>query len=274
MGVDVAGVVAEVGQGVTNFKKGDRVVTMLHIAKNHSTGAYQTYSIATADQTAKIPDNITFEQAATLPLGLITVVVGFKDLDIAEKKVDGEPILVWGGSSSVGAYAIQYAKLLGYTVLTTASPHNFEYVKSLGADQVFDHRDANVVENIRNATNGKLKLVYDAISANGTTTTASQTLSSEGGKVLVVLNVNEKFPENVSIIRTFAADTHTDKARDLGKRTWASVEEWLRSGLIKPNPVKIVENGLLGVEHGFALQKQGKVSGEKLVYRIKDTPSL
>jgi NADPH:quinone reductase-like Zn-dependent oxidoreductase len=247
---------------------------MMQIGKGDSTGAYQTHSIATADQSAKISDNITFEQAATVPLGLITTVVGFKDLGIAEKKVVGEPILIWGGSSSVGAYAVQYAKLLGYTVFATSSPHNFEYVKSLGASQVFDYRDPEVTEKIRNATNGKLKIVFDSISEDGTALTSSKALSSEGGKLLVVNPAEEKFPENVQVIRTFAADTFSEKARDIGKRTWAQVEEWLRSGTIKPNPVKIVENGLLGVEHGLDLQKNGKVSGQKLVYRIKDTPSL
>jgi NADPH:quinone reductase-like Zn-dependent oxidoreductase len=270
LGVDAAGIVAEVGPGVTNLKKGDRVVTMLHLGKGISTGCYQAYSIATAEQTGKIPDNISFEQAATIPLGLITVVVGFKNLGLAEKQVDGESLLVWGGSSSVGAFAVQYAKMLGYTVFATASPHNHEYVKSLGADHVFDHKDTNVAEQIRDATNGKLKLAFDAISENGTTLTCTKALSSEGGRVMVVNASADKFPENIQTIMMYAADTHNGAAKEIGKRTWANIEEWLRSGVIKPNPVKIMENGLLDVERGFELQKQGKVSGQKLVYSIKN----
>lgn len=77
-------------------------------------------------------------------------------------KKNGRSILVWGGSSSVGAYAIQLASLGGFKVVATASPANFDYVRSLGADVVVDYHDGDqAVELIQKATGGKLGLVVE-----------------------------------------------------------------------------------------------------------------
>jgi hypothetical protein len=60
----------------------------------------------------------------------------------------------------------------------------------------------------------------------------------------------------------------------LGKKFYSDIEGFLKDGKLKPNPVRILNNGLLGIEEGFQLQRSGKVSGEKLVALIKDTPGL
>lgn len=161
-------------------------------------GAYQEYTIASAPQTfhvsrydgfsplvpapqpltlpphLQIPPYLTHEEASTIPLAYSTAVGGiFGDLHVPipprgaslPLPLNAEtPILVWGGASSVGAYAIQLAKLSGYRVITTAGPANFDYVKSLGADIVIDYKDGEkAVEEIKKASGGKLRLVVECV---------------------------------------------------------------------------------------------------------------
>jgi NADPH:quinone reductase-like Zn-dependent oxidoreductase len=96
-----------------------------------------------------------------------------------------EPILVWSGASAVGQYVVQLAKLSGYTVITTASEKNHAYLKSIGADAVFNYKDPKVGQNIRAYTEGKLKIALDCISEKDSSQKISDSLSPEGGKVSV-----------------------------------------------------------------------------------------
>lgn len=89
-----------------------------------------------------IPSHMSFADAATLPCGLTTVALGlYKHLGIPLPPVIAKNawILVYGGSSATGSLAIQFAKLSGLKVVTTCSPHNFDFVRKLGADTVFDY---------------------------------------------------------------------------------------------------------------------------------------
>ncbi|OLN97906.1 Zinc-binding alcohol dehydrogenase domain-containing protein cipB 1 [Colletotrichum chlorophyti] len=161
LGNDVAGHVVEVGPGVSakRFKVGDRVlghaVGLDKRSKKTSEGGFQDYVVLRANLTSPIPDSMTFQEACVLPLGASTAACGLfmKDfLNLRHPKVNskptGETLLVWGGSTSVGCNAIQLAVNAGYEVIATASPKNFEYLKSLGARDVFDYRSPTVVQDI------------------------------------------------------------------------------------------------------------------------------
>ena len=99
---------------------------------------------------SEIPDSISFESAAVIPLGLSTAPAGLFQDDflklqfptVPPQKQTGNTLLIWGGASSVGSNAIQLAIAAGYQVVTTASPKNFEYVKKLGASAVYDYNAA------------------------------------------------------------------------------------------------------------------------------------
>jgi NADPH:quinone reductase-like Zn-dependent oxidoreductase len=113
---------------------------------------------------APIPDNLSYESACVLPLCLSTAATGLfmKDCLALElptvktaKNSTGETLLVWGGSTALGSNAIQLAVAAGYEVITTASPKNFDYVKKLGATQVFDYRSPTAVSDIIAALKGK-----------------------------------------------------------------------------------------------------------------------
>ena len=166
LGSDLAGEVVEVGKDVTRFKVGDRVLghAVGMDAKRNSAaeGAFQAYTVVLEHMASPIPDAMSFEAAAVLPLGLSTAACGLfqKDqLALAHPSntptSTGQTVLIWGGSTSVGSNAIQLAVAAGYEVITTASPKNFAYVKKLGASHAFDYKNPSVVSDVTAALRGK-----------------------------------------------------------------------------------------------------------------------
>jgi NADPH:quinone reductase-like Zn-dependent oxidoreductase len=181
LGSDTAGEVAEVGKEVTRFRVGDRVlghaVGTDKDSNSAAEGTFQHYTVVLERMAAPIPDAMPFEDAAVLPLAVSTAACGLFQADqlglrhpSAKPEPTGETLLVWGGSTSVGSNAIQLAAAAGYEVITTASPRNFDYVKSLGAAQVFDYNSPSVVPDIIAAF--KARTLAGAI-AFGTTSAAS-----------------------------------------------------------------------------------------------------
>lgn len=159
LGTDVSGEVVELGEGVTRFSVGDRVFALaVGTDKDTNTGAegaFQHYTVVRERLASRIPDAMTFEEASVLPMAVSTAAAGlFQDdylglqLPSAGARPTGETVLVWGGSTSVGSNAIQLAVAAGYEVVTTASPKNFDYVRSLGASQVFDYNSPSVIPDI------------------------------------------------------------------------------------------------------------------------------
>jgi NADPH:quinone reductase-like Zn-dependent oxidoreductase len=166
LGSDVAGEVVEVGKAVTRFHVGDRVlghaVGTDKDSNSAAEGAFQHYTVVLERMASPIPETLPFEDAAVLPLAISTAACGLFQTDqlglrhpSADAALTGETVLVWGGSTSVGSNAIQLAAAAGYEVITTASPHNFDYVRSLGASRVFDYNSPSVVADITAAFKGR-----------------------------------------------------------------------------------------------------------------------
>ena len=181
LGSDLAGEVVEVGKNVTRFKVGDRVLAhALGVEKKRNSpaeSAFQAYTVVLPHMAAPIPSTMSYENAAVLPLGLSTAACGLFQKDqlalqypSANPKSTGETLLIWGGSTSVGSNAIQLAVAAGYEVITTASPRNFEYVKKLGASQVFDYHSQTAVQDIIAALKGKT--IAGALAIGGGSTEA------------------------------------------------------------------------------------------------------
>ena len=170
-GSDVSGVVVDVGSGgkaAQLFKAGDRVVGLAvgtdKRANRPSEGAFQQYTVLRCHLTSKIPEDLSCERACVLPLALSTAACGLFMADYlalekprlaAAEEASAAVVIVWGGSTSVGSNAIQLAQAAGYQVVATASPKNFEYVKSLGASMVFDYKETDTVARIIEALKGK-----------------------------------------------------------------------------------------------------------------------
>lgn len=164
LGLDVAGLVVETGEGVTGWKKGDRVVYHGDFTKK---GGYAEYAVINAHTVSRIPESVSFEDAAALPTAGYTAYQGLHR-KLPLDKID--TILIHGGAGGVGGFGVQLAKLAGKSVISTASSHNHEYVKSLGADYVIDYREENVNARVMEITNGRgVDAVIDAVSRQSAT---------------------------------------------------------------------------------------------------------
>ena len=142
LGWDVAGTVAEVGAGVTDFEVGDKVFGMVNFPGHGQ--AYAEYVASPANHLAKMPANTSFEDAAASTLAALTA------LQVLQPRVKaGDRILIHAGSGGVGHFAIQIAKNLGATVIVTSSAKNRDFVFSLGADEHIDYREQNFEEVLR-----------------------------------------------------------------------------------------------------------------------------
>jgi NADPH:quinone reductase-like Zn-dependent oxidoreductase len=167
VGCDVAGEVVEVGPDVRRFKKGDRVTAIAAGGSKErnsaAEGAFQNYVIILDNMISPIPDNVSYEVAAVIPLGLSTAACGMFQKNylalqyptVPRAKSTGQTLVIWGGSTSVGANAIQLAVAAGYEVITTSSPKNFDFVKRLGASQAFDYNSKTAVQDIVDALRNK-----------------------------------------------------------------------------------------------------------------------
>ena len=173
LGNDTAGEVVEVGEGIENIKRGQRVLGhCLPLASGKTQeGAFQSYTSVPAVLAAPIPDTMTFEEASVLPLSISTAAAGLYQEHLLRLPLPTEnpqpaesSILVWGGSSSVGSSAIQLALASGVSVVSTASCRNFDFVKGLGAESVFDYKSPNIIDHLVKALEGKKVVgIFDSI---------------------------------------------------------------------------------------------------------------
>lgn len=132
LGLDAAGIVEEAGGDVTGFKKGDRVYGV----PNYLDGAYTEYLAAKAGQFALMPRTLNFNEAASLPACARMAWTGMVE---KAKIKPGQRVLVHGAAGGIGNLALQIAKAYGGYVIGTASPHNADFLKQLGADEVIDY---------------------------------------------------------------------------------------------------------------------------------------
>lgn len=138
-GADVAGRVESVGKDVKQFKPGDEVFGDL---SSSGWGAYAEYVCANEGALLLKPANVTFEQAAALPLASVTALQGLRKGQIEA----GQKVLIIGASGGVGSYAVQIAKALGAEVTGVASAKKVDMLRTLGADHVIDYSRQDVTQ--------------------------------------------------------------------------------------------------------------------------------
>ncbi|KAK3640156.1 hypothetical protein LTR56_005568 [Elasticomyces elasticus] len=277
LGTDAAGIVVLTGSKVTRFKPGDRVIGyclgLIYGGSKH--GAFQNYTTIRERAAVKLPDSIALSRGVVLPMAVFTSTVGlFEHLQLGLPNLtrhdNGETIVIWGASSSVGSIAIQLAHAAGYEVVTTASRHNHGYAKELGAARVFDYADAQVVQKMQQYLRGKqLAGIFDCIGEETTTRACADILSESGGGVLpTVLWPPENLPENVKVVMVWAFRPGTED--DYGASSvWTNfVPAALRTGVLQPKPESyIMTGGLERLQEALDLQKKG-VSAKKIVVEI------
>src|SRR5215208_6636918 len=136
IGSDVAGVVEAVGKNVSRFRPGDEVFGV-------GKGAYAEYVCALEDKLAPKPENLTFEQAAAVPIMGSTALQALRDHG---KVRQGQEVLIIGASGGVGTYAVQIAKSFGALVTGVCSTQKVDMVRSIGADHVIDYTQEDFAE--------------------------------------------------------------------------------------------------------------------------------
>ncbi|MGD0793301.1 MAG: NAD(P)-dependent alcohol dehydrogenase [Terriglobales bacterium] len=134
LGVDVAGQVEAVGRNVTQFKPGDAVFGACR-------GAFAEYACTSESALVMKPDNVTFEQAASVPIAAVTALQGLRLGGLGDKGQiqPGQRVLINGAAGGVGTFAVQIAKSFGADVTGVCSTRNVDMVRSIGADRVIDY---------------------------------------------------------------------------------------------------------------------------------------
>jgi NADPH:quinone reductase-like Zn-dependent oxidoreductase len=170
---DVSGIVVEKGNEVSNFEIGDLVYSRV---PQEQMGTLAEFVAVTSNAVSKKPGNISFEEAASLPLAGLTALQSLEYAGIKEN----DKVLIHAGSGGVGSFAIQYAKAKGAYVYTTTSTSNVEWVKELGADRVIDYKTEDYKAIVKDAD-----IVFDTLGKNYTTEAFA--VVKKGGMVVSVV---------------------------------------------------------------------------------------
>jgi NADPH:quinone reductase-like Zn-dependent oxidoreductase len=173
LGFELAGIIEEAGEKVKSFKKGDSVFASCGL----TFGAYADYKcLPENDLIALKPANMTFEEAATVPIGALTALRFFKKAGVK----NGDNILIYGASGSVGVFAVQLGKYFGGHVTAVCSTTNLELVKSLGAEYVVDYTKEDFTK-----TDTQFDIIFDAVGK--TSKSVCKTLLKPKGRYISVV---------------------------------------------------------------------------------------
>jgi len=293
IGCDFAGEVYDNNR--SHWKNGQRVAGFVQgTAVDPPRGAFAEYLAIEASLVFPVPESVSNQDAAVLPLPIATAIQAmFQRLNMPEPSKPAKstfPFLVNGGTSSVGKYAIQLGKLSGAYVIATGSKKNHELLLSLGADAVVDYNDADWPEQVRQKSHDGLEHALDCIAEKGTPEAIAKALSpTKGGHIVTLLPISDDVKSTIQGINSKAKiestivytvfqrplpykafdncgeETPEDKA--LWEKYLQMIPGYLEKGSIKPNRVKPMGT-IEDINTGFKLQQEGKVSAEKLVYNI------
>ncbi|KAJ3322334.1 hypothetical protein HDU93_003122 [Gonapodya sp. JEL0774] len=291
VGSDAAGEVAAVGPDVVGFAEGDRVFFQ-GIIGNYDSSTFQQYCKMPASLVSKTPKNITDEQAAGISLATVAVVTGFYDKTGSglpapwdkdgDKVGAGKALVVIGGSSSLGQYAIQFARLSGFTkIVTNAGAKHADFLKSLGATDVLDRTTAST-EAFKTAIGSvPLAFVYDSISDKSTqklSVSILRALATAPSHVVTVLRADEEAvkqgqeQEPKVTLRHITGRGNSPALRYLTEpmvKYLGGEDGVVAKGLYIPNRPIVVPGGLPAIEVALEKNKKG-VSGEKVVLRPQE----
>ncbi|RED85073.1 NADP-dependent oxidoreductase [Cohnella phaseoli] len=209
LGNDFSGVVVKVGQRVNAFKPGDEVYGR---PRKSRIGTLAEFIAVHEDDISLKPHNLSFEEAASIPLVGLTTYQAFSDILKLQK---GQKILIHAGSGGVGTFAIQLAKWMGAFVATTASDKGYDLVKSMGADLIINYRKENFEEKLTG---------YDAVfdTLGGTALEKSFRILKPGGQIVSVSGMpNARFGREAQLgwMKTAVLSLVSRKLAALEKKT-------------------------------------------------------
>lgn len=193
------------------------------------------------------------------------------------------PLIIYGGSTAVGSFALKLAKLSNIHPIITVAGSGIDYVKSLGiADHIIDYRKGNVAADIKAALNGeKVYHAFDPVSENGSYASIVQVLENPGSKINLVLPAKDaEIPEGIEKSNTLVSSVHIGRPGlgegkgmediDFGYIMFRYIGRALAEGKFSGHPQTMIPGGLSGIEKGLTLLMEGKASATKYVYRVAE----
>ncbi len=232
-GADMAGTVKAVGEGVSEFKIGDRVLGLLRF------GGYAEETIVPAERVARIPDNVDFAEAAAFGLPYTTSYYALKN---CARLAAGETLLVLGAAGGIGAAAVQLGNIMGARVIACASsPDKLEMSRKMGADEVINYKTEDLRERVRELTGGKgVNVVCDPVGGKAAET-ALRSLAWHGRHLVIGFASGEipKVALNLTLLKGCAIigvsrGKFMDNAPTQARENVDELMAWLSAGKIKP----------------------------------------
>lgn len=220
-GVDLAGQVEAVGSGVTRFRSGDDVFGV-------GMGSFAEYAVAPEDRLAPRPHNLTFEQAAAIPVAACSALQGLRDKG---QVTAGQRVLIYGAGGGVGTFAVQIAKALGAHVTAATSTANLDLVRSLGAEEAIDYTREDFVRRAQR---------YDVVFDNGATRSYRdyQRVLVPGGRLVLCGAPNGLWPlASRMLVGTFTPRAGTRRMSFLARVTrddLIALKELAEAGKLSP----------------------------------------
>ncbi|WP_138494341.1 NADP-dependent oxidoreductase [Paenibacillus pinistramenti] len=271
LGNDFSGVVVKVGDRVNTFKPGDEVYGR---PRKNRIGTLAEFIAVHEDDICLKPQNLTFEEAASIPLIGLTTYQAFVDILNLRQ---GQKILIHAGSGGVGTFAIQLAKLMGAFVATTASDKGYELVKSLGADLIINYKQENFEEMLTG---------YDAVfdTLGGESLDKSFRILKPGGQIVSISGMpNGRFGKEAKLgwVKTTILSIASRKIKAQEKKSNTRyhflfmkpsgeqlrvLKEFIEEGLIKPIIDKVYDFKDSG--QAFNYLESGRSKG-KVVIKLK-----
>jgi NADPH:quinone reductase-like Zn-dependent oxidoreductase len=255
LGVDYAGTVEAVGKNITQFKPGDEVF-------GGTTGALAEYVCVLPDRAVTLkPANMTFEQAAAVPVAAITALQGLRDKG---KIKPGQKVLINGASGGVGTFAVQIAKSFGAEVTGVCSTRNLDLVRSIGADHVIDYTKEDFTK-----TDQRYDLIFDLV-GNHSRSERQRILNPNGICVLAGIGGSGQHPETwgrlagnlkVALLSRFIDQKFVMLMAKLNNEDLTILSDLMRAGKVTPvidrtYPLSEVPDSIRYLETGHA---RGKV---------------
>ena len=290
-GDDVAGIVHPVGKDVYEFSPGDRVAAYHECGKEN--GGFAEYTVAPDWTTFHVPHNVSFEEAATIPIATLTAAIAlYVDMKLpvpfdAEKPAESAgkvPLLIYGVTSAVGAFAAKLARLSALGPIIGIAGRASDFASTL-VDYVVDYRQGEdvlvaAVEQIiaKEGLGSKVPYVFDAISEGGSLEATLRFIDPNGGTVSAVLppklfakdKENFEYLTGVKAYNSAVPRVHSSH-KDFGYLWSRFLGRLLEDGRLKAHPYEVVPGGLHGVLTGLQKLRDGKASAVKYVYRIEET---
>lgn len=277
IGGSFGGTVVEVGSQVTGYQVGDKVATFIPRIPDPEYAAYQRYALIKDELAIRCQEGVDLSALTSMTGNLSTVTGMFSgsfglerpSLNGQAPPARGKKLLIYGGTSSLGSFSVQYLSQAGYAAVTTTSPRHSELVSKFGAQKVVDHTQDTEAVTKQLIAEGPYDYVIDCISTAPTVQITAAVLAAQGGgKINCLLPAfgPETLPDGVSReFNSWPMFLETEEKAELKRWTHETyLSEGLAKGKIIPLPVKKISGGLNNINEAIELLWKG-VSGVKLI---------